>query len=669
MNDKQDDPELYEIEKSAQRERTPSAEGNVDIDDDDDDMASQLNPDAAEFVPTSPPRTNNQSPFSNGSTGINNNIRDLMMEDEVISQSPRKGAAPPMDDFPLPLDDDFSEISKRPAEIAESPTSDVGGNGNGVATPNGDHAPRPGSSNSQCSYQELNMKEAMHGDEKQEMAAEIADATDEQAQPIDFRVSGVISERDPMNTSFYDNDTNNPFVTNVVNVDMNAVQPLPDDSSDENETLAFEGNHKPNLNELLDNDFMGEETKQEGALENGSHYVIQDTEFGMDQDVLAQQQCDLLSAQRVEAISNFSNLLIGDAADEQIVPDELIKPQSAPESQLSASIAEQVHELATQVTSVLDDFDAKDQISSSIPQEQQHHEYVDQSVPSPQPDVVSHTNVINTEEFSRNACDEHIQQSEVYAPNDSTASDIIFFENVPSALNEVPVAAEPTPVDIPVVPETEPQTDNNVEIIAAASVAAVTAVAAAAATVAAESAASPKSKPDAKKPEVKSRTAVGASAAAIKKPAAAPLKSARPAVGAATAKTATSPAKSAAAKPMAPITARTARAAPLAAKAPIEKKSTLTSTTTAARKPLTNGSAAAAGLKKTTTTTTVTKTTAGAKPLVATTKTAAARANLGSATGPKPATTTKTTTTTTKSSTASTRPASLLTAKVAPITR
>lgn len=663
MNDKQDDPELYEIEKSAQRERTPSAEGNVDLDDDDDDMASQLNPDAAEFVPTSPPRTNNQSPFSNGSTGINNNIRDLMMEDEVIAQSPRKGAAPPMDDITLPLEDDFSEISKRPAEIAESPTSDVGGNRNGVATPNGDHAPRPGSSNSQCSYQELNMKEAMHGDEKQEMAAEIADATDEQAQPIDFHVSGVISEREPMNTSFYDNDTNNPFVSNAINVDMNAVQPLPlDDSSDENETLAFDGNHKPNLHDLLDNDFMGEETKQEGALENGSHYVIQDTEFGMDPDVLAQRQSDLFSAQRVEALTNFSNLLIADAADEPSVPDESIKPE------LSASIAEQVHELATQVTSVLDDFDAKDKISSPIPQEEQHDEYVDQSIPSPQPDLVSHTNVINTEEFSQNACDAHIQQSAEYAPNDSTASDIIFFENVPSALNEVPVPAEPK-VDVPAVPETEPQTDNNVEIIAAASVAAVTAVAAAAATIAAKPAASPKSKPDVKKPEVKSRTTVGVSAPATKKPAAAaPLKSARPAVGAATAKTATSPAKLAAAKPLAPATARTARAAP-PTKAPIEKKSTLTSTTTAARKPLTNGSAAAAGLKKTTTTTTVTKTTAGAKPLVATTKTAAARANLGSATGPKPATTTKTTTTTTKPSTASARPASLPTSKVAPITR
>lgn len=653
LNDKQDEPELYEIERSLQqREHSASVEGRADINDDidDDDMASQLNPDAIEFVPTSPQRTNNQSPFSNGSTGVNNNILELMMEDPVISQSPRKGAVPPMDDITLPLEDDFGEISKRPAEITESPTSDIG-NRNGVLSPNGnvDHVPRPGSSNSQCSYQELNLKEAMHGDEKQEMAEEIADASDEQQQPIDFHVSGMISERDPLNTSFYDNDANNPFVTNA-NVDMNAVQTLPDDSSDENETLAFDGNHKPDLTNLLDNQFMSEAAKQEGAFENGTHYSIQDTDFGMGQDGPAQNQFEILGAQRVDAIANgFNNLLID--GGEQITPDESAKPELIADTQLSSSIAAQVHELATQVTSVLNDFDAKDKISSfDAPQIQ------DQSIPSPQPDFASRENVINTDEFSQNASDAHFQQNEVYGANDSAASDIIFFANVPSAPIDVPAEEEPR-ADVPAVPErqtddnVERQTDDNiVEIIAAASVAAVTAVAAASVTVAAKPSASIKSKPEAKKPEVKSRTLVSAASPTAKKTAAVPLKSARPALGA-------SPAKAIPAKASsAPVTARTVRAAP--AKAQIEKKSTITATTTAARKPLTNGTgSASAGLKKTTTTTTVTKTTANAaKPSVTT-----ARANLG----PKPATTT-----TTKSSTATTRPIVSLTAsKVASSTK
>lgn len=217
----------------AERSSSVAAEHDSDLGNDEDleEMDSQLNPDAKEFIPVSPQRTSTSSPFGNGLP----NRFDL--EDDVVAQSPRKGNAVPMNDtdIELPAENDFTEISTRPSELVASELS-----GDDLLAENGntdDEKPvqRPGSSSSQCSYQEMNLKEAMHGDEKQELAAEVLESE------ILFNAGGdgivpttnggqQFTEQDPMNMSFY-KDENNPFT--VQEVDLNAVQPLPDDVDDD----------------------------------------------------------------------------------------------------------------------------------------------------------------------------------------------------------------------------------------------------------------------------------------------------------------------------------------------------------------------------------------------------------------------------------------------------
>lgn len=239
--------DLFDLER-AERSSSVAAEHDSDIDQDLEEMDSQLNPDAKEFVPVSPQRTAMSSPFGNG--GLHNRI-DLI-DDDVVSQSPRKGSAIVMDDndIVLPAENDFTEISKRPSELLADEIS----NENDVQPPENvnllvsdvhdvQDVQRPESSNSQCSYQEMNLKEAMHGDEKQELAAEMHDSDNllfgngDDIAPITNGEQPFLNEQNPMNMSFY-NDENNPF--NSGEVDMNAVQRLPDDiEDDENEMSDF----------------------------------------------------------------------------------------------------------------------------------------------------------------------------------------------------------------------------------------------------------------------------------------------------------------------------------------------------------------------------------------------------------------------------------------------
>lgn len=238
--------DLFELER-VERSSSVAAEHDSDLGNDQDleEMDSQLNPDAKEFVPVSPQRTAMSSPFGNG--GLHNRI-DLM-DDDVVSQSPRKGSAIVMDDndIELPAENDFTEISKRPSELLADELS----NENEALQAENVHLlsdevrdiQRPESSNSQCSYQEMNLKEAMHGDEKQELAAEMHDSDNllfsngDDIVPTTNGEQPFLNEQNPMNMSFY-NDENNPF--NSSEVDMNAVQRLPDDiEDDENEMSDF----------------------------------------------------------------------------------------------------------------------------------------------------------------------------------------------------------------------------------------------------------------------------------------------------------------------------------------------------------------------------------------------------------------------------------------------
>lgn len=639
-----DEPELFELERE-EAHREPVIDIDIaaanaatpDInDDEDDDMASPLNPDAVEFIPTSPQRENT---YSNGGQ-----LHDLIMEDKLISQSPRKNGAPPMEeeDLELPLEGDFSEIATRPADVA-TPTSDIG-NGNGLASPNGDHVARPGSSSSQSSYQEMNLKERMHGDEKQELAEEILDIESNGDHAV-APMTGVISENDVMNASFYGNENNNPFDTNA-EVDMNAVQPLPDDSSEENENFAFDG-VKPHIDNLLDAQFASYGNgPREGALENGQHYAIQDTEFGMNQSesetaTPVEEEKHIL--QHIEQVANGVGELHIDTYEQQQQQEQ--QQQHEQHEPLSASISEVVHELASQVTSVLNDFPAEDAPLSPEPQamdtasvaseQSQVEEFTASPTPLSQPILI----------------DEHVETVEA-------VHDVIgngFAASEPITDLDVPIEVVPEPAPIEVVPESAPievvpEPETNTEAIAAGAVAAATALAAASVAVAAAKAASPKAATTTKKPEVKARTTTGSAASPLaKKPstAAAPLKSARMS---ATAKPATSPIKS--------------RLAP--AKAPIEKKTTPTTSapSTAARKPLTNGTSSLA--KKTTTT--VTKTSA-AKPLVSAARTTTVARPASASTAAKPATARTSTATATKTSTLSARPASSTVPRVAATTR
>lgn len=237
MNDNQtQDDEIVGIEESCMSEA---------------DMASMLNPDAKEFVPTSPSPTNTTPVNSLDTSGVTESMATLRLnlEDEMVSQSPRKGTENTMVDVPVPEELDFlTDITQRPADLDSTVMSDI----------------RPGSSSSQCSYQEMNLKEAMHGDEKQEYAPDLLNTPDQVAFEINSTngdheefiniLNKSMRNQDVMNASFYNDgtsDSNNPF-----KVDLNAVHRLPT-SDDENE------------DEVVEN------------TTGATTYSVEDTEFGM----------------------------------------------------------------------------------------------------------------------------------------------------------------------------------------------------------------------------------------------------------------------------------------------------------------------------------------------------------------------------------------------------
>lgn len=328
----------------------------------DEDMDSLLNPDAKEFVPVSPQRTPTTSPFGNGG----NQLRrpELQLEDDrVLAQSPRKGGSP-ITDLVIPAEMEFdSEISNRPQEIVDEINTSLTVEETTVAVAptttataqNGSE--RPGSSSSQYSYQEMNLKEAMHGDEKQEYAPDdtivspgvapiddlsaatdpLSDAINESNGLAANRVNDkFLRESDPMSMSFYNDgssDTGNPFA-----VDMNAVQMLPvdddDDEEDEQKHASLETPYH----------FEGHE---------GQHFVIQDTEFGMNgrhespiQDEVSKPEEDQYTPVDNETKSFLSHQEIS-------APFESDQPEADLQSSQPSSIIQVVQELATEATSLL----------------------------------------------------------------------------------------------------------------------------------------------------------------------------------------------------------------------------------------------------------------------------------------------------------------------------
>lgn len=231
---------------------------NTEDDDDDDDMESQLNPDAKEFVPTSPVRSTPLSPLNNGG-----GLLQVLNNDRILAQSPRKNGSTPMDIIDMPSEDDFiNDIEKRPADV------DDGTNLDSSFT----EFKRPASSSSTNSYEELNSKEAMQVDEKiqeygmselimpatpsappsEDIGSPIGESNAEPANAAlmnggaatlsDIGNANYIDlltqshrEQDPMGVSFYDDGTNatvNPFEA----IDLNAVHLLPGDQESDFES-------------------------------------------------------------------------------------------------------------------------------------------------------------------------------------------------------------------------------------------------------------------------------------------------------------------------------------------------------------------------------------------------------------------------------------------------
>lgn len=606
--------EQFQSEAAENSSVTAEVDSDLGVDHDLEDMESQLNPDAKEFVPTSPQHAAPTSPFSSGTASALSNRPDLL-EDDILAQSPRKNTAPQMDDIVLPSENDFFEISQRPAELVAD-SAELLSQTNGATEWNqSDEAKsiqRPGSSSSQCSYQEMNLKEAMHGDEKQEFAAEVQDSVEGK----DFNlVSDSVSngnveqlgffnqpvgEDNPMNMSFYNDGTeadkfnSNPFASNV---DMNAVQPLPDDSEDE----AIEIEEKNIINGFVNNP-VAEVDNNVAAATNAIEELNLHT------------QPDL-----IENLSKAEVEIKGSLSDSEKLFFELEKPEFE-RIQEESSISQVVHEMATEVTSILNQIEDSQQ-NTAVPE----NIFAVESNPFVESNIFAE-NV--TKEFSFKATEPETE--------DNAESDLQHLQQQIPSQPEVqfeaefvqqpePVSSEP-PVEVAVPEPQVPAEESNVEAVAAASVAAATAIAAAAATVTAiKSTTSTKlTKPtEIKKPEVKARTATAASTTAAKKPS--PTKTSTTSkTTTSTARTLSSPTKTLASKTAAPRVA--ARTVP--PKAPIEKKATTTttSTTSATRKPLTNG---LSSVTKRTTTTTVTKA-APAKSLAATstnvtTKTTTAR--------------------------------------------
>lgn len=291
-----------------------------------------MNPDAKEFVPTSPQRTSVSSPFGNG---LQNRI-DLL-DDVMLSQSPRKGSAAVMDDndIELPAENDFTEISQRPSELVVNELNFENvkcENGNSDETKD---IQRPGSSSSQCSYQEMNLKEAMHGDEKQELAAELLELENPFAGgdgdiPTTNGGQQFLTEKDPMNMSFYD-DENNPF--NSQEVDMNAVQPLPDDveeeASPENEfvdyvlhPVALNNRNYSEMGDELVKELTSEAEKLNLNQENVEKYIEQPTPITNFVHELASEVTSILKSESEQINDMQQNILGFETSCQSEIKDE-----------------------------------------------------------------------------------------------------------------------------------------------------------------------------------------------------------------------------------------------------------------------------------------------------------------------------------------------------------
>lgn len=193
---------------------------------DTNEMDSQLNPDAKEFVPLSPVRNEFASPppgMENGKSPFVNQILSGF-SDPVVSQSPRKGEAPVMEDVQIPEEKEFDkEADARAHEV-----NLLEENFQRIESPQ--------------EQEEMNLKEAMQTDDKLEQGykddsqvffEEEKIQTGEEYKVLessfDQYSNGFQSKiDDPMNRSFYEGRDNDILADPAKSV-LNTTQPLSDD--------------------------------------------------------------------------------------------------------------------------------------------------------------------------------------------------------------------------------------------------------------------------------------------------------------------------------------------------------------------------------------------------------------------------------------------------------
>ncbi|XP_037904148.1 titin-like isoform X3 [Hermetia illucens] len=211
-----------------------------DLDKEVEDMSSQLNPDAKEFVPTlTPVRVSPAFCFNN---------------DDVIAQSPQKGAFS-LEDVALPTEKDFeNEAASRPAEIddtkpltalipphclngddvvAQSPQKGAAVSMSDFQLPTANEfqaeiSIRPSELSAAEPPQSLNLKEAMHEPEKEEISP---------AEQYDSSLNETSDIQSPVDTSL-----------GKIEDMMNTVQMLPNEDEAEIEVNKTNGSLIPEAN-------------------------------------------------------------------------------------------------------------------------------------------------------------------------------------------------------------------------------------------------------------------------------------------------------------------------------------------------------------------------------------------------------------------------------------
>lgn len=237
----------------AEPAREPEVQSASHLEEVDEDMSSQLNPDAVEFVPLSPQNSApvspvaakhmDQDPFIMGQTP---QIAAIIEGDRILAQSPRKnsGNGNQMDNVVIPDEREFdAEIESRPHEWSGDLLGkkiDLNGSVNGVEGLESPGDSQPVVVDDDEDAGTLNSKEERDLDEEKEelrdeMIKEIIDnitagqnghAVEEEEQTQNGLLAGPVpGEQDPMNMSFHQDvqvtaTGGNPF-------DLNAVQLLP----------------------------------------------------------------------------------------------------------------------------------------------------------------------------------------------------------------------------------------------------------------------------------------------------------------------------------------------------------------------------------------------------------------------------------------------------------